>query len=213
MIDCAVLIAVGIAPNGKRDVLGVSVSLSEAEVHWRDFLQSLVQRGLHGVKLLVSDAHEGLQAARKSVFPSLPWQRCQFHLQQNASHYVSRKELRKDIACALRAIFNAPDQTEALRLMKLTIERFAQNHPKLTNWIEENIPQGLTVFTLPEVHRLFLRTTNMLERTNREIKRRTQVASIFPNPEACLRLVSAILCETSEEWQAAQPYLRTKEIV
>ena len=112
-----VLLAVGITPDGKRTVLGVSVSLSEAEVHWRQFLHSLIERGLHGVELIVSDAHEGLAAARKACLAGVPWQRCQFHLQQNAMHYVPKIEMRKEVAADLRGVFNATDRTEADRLL------------------------------------------------------------------------------------------------
>jgi len=98
--------------------LGVSVALSEAEVHWRTFLQSLTQRGLHGVELIISDAHAGLQQARRAVFGGIPWQRCQFHLQQNAQAYVSRKDRQKEVAADIRAIFNAPNRTEAERLVE-----------------------------------------------------------------------------------------------
>jgi transposase-like protein len=119
VVDCAVLLAIGVLPTGKRTVLGVSVSLSEAEVHWREFLSSLIRRGLHGVELIVSDAHEGLAAARKACFHAVLWQRCQFHLQQNAMQYVPKIALRFDAAADLRAVFNAPDRTEADRLLKL----------------------------------------------------------------------------------------------
>ncbi len=110
VIDCAVLVATGVLPDGKRIVLGVSVSLSEAEVHWREFFASLVERGLHGIEIIVSDAHEGLKAARKSVFPGVPWQRCQFHLQQNAKQYVPKIEMRSEVASDIRGVFNATDR-------------------------------------------------------------------------------------------------------
>ena len=130
VIDCAVLIALGVLPNGKRTVLGVSVSLSEAEVHWREFLASLVKRGLHGVEMITSDAHEGLKAARKSVFPGVPWQRCQFHLQQNAVAYVPKVDMRSEVADDLRGVFNAPDRVEADRLLNLAIEKYRPKAPQ-----------------------------------------------------------------------------------
>jgi transposase-like protein len=162
--------------------------LSEAEVHWRAFLDSLIRRGLQGVKLIVSDDHAGLKAARRATLPSVPWQRCQFHLQQNAQSYVSRLEQRKPVAQRLRAIFNAPDQTEAERLLKQAVEAWAIAAPKLAQWAEENLPEGFTVFDLPHAQRVRLRTTNGLERINRELKRRTRVASIFPTirPPVCV---------------------------
>lgn len=207
VIDCAVLIAVGVLPNGKRTVLGVSAQLSEAEVHWREFLQSLVDRGLHGVELITSDAHEGLKAARKSVFPGIPWQRCQLHLQQNAAAYVPKVDMRSGVAADLRAVFNAPDQAEAERLLKLAVEKYRSSAPKLAEWMEKNVPEGLTVFTRPAAHRRRLRTSNMLERLNKEILRRTRVATLFPNEASLLRLVSAVLAEVDEEWQTGKTYL------
>lgn len=211
LVDCAVLVATGIMKDGHRRVLGVSVALSEAEVHWRTFLGSLIRRGLKGVKLIVSDAHAGLNAARRATLPSVPWQRCQFHLQQNAQAYVTRLDQRKPVAQRIRAIFNAPDRAEAERLMKQTIEVWATDSPKLAQWTEENLPEGFAVFDLPHGQRLRLRTTNGLERVNREIKRRTRVASIFPNTASCLRLVSALLAECDEDWMIGKIYLNLKD--
>jgi transposase-like protein len=205
--DVAVLWATGITRTGQRSVLGVSVSLSEAEVHWREFLSSLVARGLRGVRLIVSDAHEGLAAARRAVFGGVPWQRCQFHLQQNAASYVPREELKAEVAADIRAIFTAPDKAEAIRRLEGAVSKYAKLASKLASWLEQNIPEGLTVFGLPEGQRRLLRTTNGLERVNKELKRRTRVVGIFPNEASCLRLVSAILMETSEEWEAGRAYL------
>lgn len=122
LVDCAVIIAVGITADGRRRVIGVSVALSEAEVHWRAFLDSLIRRGLKGVKLIVSDDHAGLKAARRAVLPSVPWQRCQFHLQQNAQAYVTRLDQRKPVALRIRAIFNASDKAEAERMLRQAVE-------------------------------------------------------------------------------------------
>ncbi len=205
--DAAVLIAVGLTSEGKRVILGVSVSLSEAEVHWRQFLQSLLQRGLRGVQLIISDAHPGLKAARKAVFGGLPWQRCQFHLQQNAQAYISRQEQRAEVAADIRAIFNARNLTEAQNLLAQTVSKYAQSASQLADWLETSIPEGLTVFAFPEAHRRRLRTANGLERLNREIQRRVRVVSIFPNEAACLRLVTALLMETSEVWETGKIYL------
>jgi transposase-like protein len=201
------LVAVGITADGRRRVLGVSVALSEAEIHWRTFLDSLIRRGLKGVKLIVSDNHAGLKAARRATLPSVPWQRCQFHLQQNAQAYVTRLDQRKPVAQRIRAIFNAPDKTEAERLLKQTVAIWSTEAPKLAQWAEDNLPEGFTVFDLPHAQRVRLRTTNGLERINREIKRRTRVASIFPNTASCLRLVSALLAECDEEWMTGKIYL------
>lgn len=207
LVDCAVLVAVGITADGKRRVLGVSVALSEAEVHWRAFLDSLIRRGLKGVKLIVSDDHAGLKAARRATLPSVPWQRCQFHLQQNAQSYVMRIDQRKPVAQRIRNIFNAPDRAEAERLLKQAIEAWTADAPKLAQWAEDHLPEGCAVFDLPHAQRMRLRTTNGLERINRELKRRTRVASIFPNTASCLRLVSALLAECDEEWMTGKIYL------
>jgi putative transposase len=211
LVDCAVLVATGITKDGHRRVLGVSVALSEAEIHWRAFLDGLIRRGLRGVKLIVSDAHAGLNAARRATLPSVPWQRCQFHLQQNAQAYVTRLDQRKPVAQRIRAIFNAPDRVEAERLMKQTIEFWAVDAPKLAQWAEENLPEGFAAFDVPLGQRVRLRTTNGLERINREIKRRTRVASIFPNTASCLRLVSALLAECDEDWMTGKIYLNLKD--
>ena len=204
VLDAAVLIACGVDAAGQRDVLGCPVSLSEAEVHWRAFLSDLKDRGLCGVELIVSDAHEGLKAARKAVFPSVPWQRCQFHLQQNAGQYVPKMAMRAPVAADLRAIFNAPDRDEAQHQLGKFMDRYQKTAPKLVEWAEQAIPEGFTVFGFPAAHRRRIRTTNLLERLNEEIRRRTRVARLFPNEAACSRLVSAILMEISEEWQTAE---------
>jgi transposase-like protein len=203
VLDAAVLIACGVDESGHRDILGCSVSLSEAEVHWRSFLAELKDRGLHGLELIVSDGHEGLKAARKAVFPSVPWQRCQFHLQQNAGAYVPKMAMRGAVAADIRAIFQAPDQDEAEHLLGKFLKRYQKTAPQLVGWAEEALPEGFTVFALPASHRRKLRTTNLVERLNEEIRRRTRVARLFPNEAACLRLVSAILMEISEDWQSA----------
>jgi putative transposase len=210
LVDCAVLVAVGITETGHRRVLGVSVALSEAEVHWRAFLEELVKRGLTGVKLIVADDHAGLKAARRAVLPSVPWQRCQFHLQQNAQAYVTRLEQREPIARRIRAIFNAPERAEAQRLLAEAVALWRSEAPKLADWAEANLPDGFAVFDYPQAHRVRLRTTNALERVNRELKRRTRVASLFPNAASCLRLVSALLTEFDEEWMSGKIYLTMK---
>lgn len=205
--DAAVLIASGVDAQGKRAVLGVSVALSEQELHWRTFLQSLVERGLRGVQLITSDAHAGLKAARLAVFGGVPWQRCQFHLQQNAQAYVPKQEMKREVAAAIRAVFNAASLHEAKRLLGETVQRYRSIAPKLAPWMEENVPEGLMVFAFPEAHRRLLRTTNGLERLNQEIRRRTRVARLFPNEASCLRLVTAVVMEISEEWETGKTYL------
>ena len=198
--DAAVLIAVGVGPDGKRKVLGVSVSLGEQEVHWRAFMESLVKRGLRGVKLIISDDHAGLKAARQAVFGGIPWQ-------QNAQAYIPRKKMQAEVAEDIRVIFNAPDRPAAERYLAETVKKYEKTASRLANWMEANRPEGVTVFAFPSTHRRLIRTTNGVERLNREIKRRTRVVGIFPNEAACLRLVSAVLMEISDEWEAGRLYL------
>jgi len=205
--DAAVLIAIGVGLDGKRRVVGVSVSLGEHEVHWRTFLHSLVERGLCGVQLITSDAHEGLKAARRAVFGGVPWQRCQFHLQLNAQAYVLKAEMKAEVAADIRTIFTAPDRHEAETRLTKTVQKYAQAMPKLAAWLQAAIPEGLTVFAVPPSHQRLVRTSNGLERVNQEIRRRTRVVGIFPNEAACLRLVTAVLMERSDDWEAGKAYL------
>lgn len=205
--DAAILMAAGVDRSGKRHLLGVSVSLSEQEIHWRTFLQSLVSRGLSGIQLITSDDHAGLKAARMAVFGGIPWQRCQFHLQQNASAYVPRKEMRAEVAADIRTIFNAPDRPMAETYLKKAVDKYAKSASRLADWMEKNIPEGFSVFAFPASHQRKLRTSNPIERLNREIRRRTAVVNIFPNEASCLRLISAVLMEYDEEWQTGRIYL------
>ena len=207
MVSSAVLVAIGVSETGTRQILGTSVAISEQEAHWRDFLKQLQARGLHGVKLFISDAHEGIKAARRAVFPSVPWQRCQFHLQQNAQSYVPKLELKKKVAADIRSIFTAPSEDEAKRLLSQLLENYEKSAPRLVAWAEENIPEGFTAFQFPAEHWRRIRTSNVLERINKEIRQRTRVASIFPNDASCLRLVSAVLMEISEDWETGRAYL------
>jgi transposase-like protein len=205
--SCAVFTAIGINTDGKREILGVSVSLSEAEVHWRDFLKSLMDRGLYGVTLITSDAHSGLMAARQCLFNGVPWQRCQFHLQRNAQAYVPKKSMQKQVHDDVADIFAAPNGQLAKTRLKYYIEKYAESAPALSQWMEENLPEGLTVFESPQKHRKRMRTSNSLERLHEEINRRTRVARLFPNEASLLRLVSAIEMEISEDWLAGKRYL------
>ena len=210
--DAAILIASGVKRDGKRSILGVSVSLSEAETHWRTFLEGLIQRGLYGVQLIVSDNHAGIQSARKAVFTGIPWQRCQFHLQQNAQSYVPRVGIRLEVAEDIRSIFNAPDWETAEIFLKKAVEKYELLAPKLADWMEINIPEGFSVFAFPREHQRKLRTSNCLERLSQEVKRRTRVVRVFPNDQSCLRLISAILMETNEDWEYGRLYLRMENI-
>jgi putative transposase len=207
VVSCALLVAIGITPEGRRSVLGASVSLSEAEVHWREFLASLQARGLHGVQLIVSDDHAGLKEARQARFAGVKWQRCQFHLAENLLEYVPPAISQEDVSGELRAVFNALNRTEADRLLGQMVQKYAPQAPKLAKWLEDNVPEGLTVFDFPAEHRRKLRTNNMLERLNRELKRRTRVATLFPNEGSLLRLATAVLMETDDEWQTEKRYL------
>lgn len=206
--DAAVLKAVGLTEDGKRMVLGVSVALGEHEAHWRRFLQSLVDRGLSGVELVISDAHEGLKAVRRAVFGGVPWQRCQFHLQQNAQAYVPRQSMKAEVAADVRGIFNATTRHGAEALLATMVEKYEKSASRLADWMEENIPEGLTVFSFPMAHRRRIRTANSLERLNREVRRRSRVAVLFPNVASCERLVTAVLMEISEEWETSRTYMR-----
>jgi putative transposase len=207
VVSAALLIAYGVDKAGHRRVLGASTEVSEAEVHWRSFLNDLVKRGLHGLKMITSDAHEGLKAAREAIFPTVPWQRCQFHLQQNAGKYVTRKDKRKEVAEDLRTIFKAGKLEYAKRYLRLAIEKYSKQNPTLSSWIEENIPEGMTVFQMPKKHWVRLRTSNMAERQMKEIKRRTKVAGIFPNAKSLNRLACALLMEKDEAWLIGKRYL------
>jgi putative transposase len=205
--DCAIFTAVGINTEGNREVLGVSVSLSEAEPHWRAFLKSLKTRGLSGVKYAVSDDHDGLKNALKAEMTGVIWNRCQCHLQRNASGYVPKVSMRSQVAEDLRDVFNAKDRRSAEERLEGCVEKYAKSAPELACWMQENIPDGLNVFALPKGHRKRMRTTNTLERLHQEIKRRARVARLFPNEESLLRLVSAIEMEISEDWLADKKYL------
>lgn len=205
--DAAILMASGVKKDGKRAILGISVSLSEAEAHWRTFLEGLVKRGLEGVQLIISDDHAGMETARKAVFSGVPWQRCQFHLQQNAQSYVPKVSLRTEVAEDIRKIFDAQDRATAESDLRESVEKYAKIAPKLADWMEVNLPEGFSVFAFPRLHQKRLRTSNILERLSQEIKRRTRVVRVFPNEEACLRLVSAVLMEFSEDWEFGRIYL------
>lgn len=198
--DLAVIWAIGIRPDGYREVLGVTVSLSEAEIFWREFLKSLINRGLHGVQYIVSDDHNGLKNALKSVFPNVAWQRCQTHLARNAQDHVKLKANKDSVAQDIRDIFQSSSSHSAQNRLAQFIKEWSRSEPKLTSWAEDNIPQGFTVFEQHKKHRKHLRTTNPIERFNQELKRRSRVVRIFPNEASCLRLISAVLLEFHEDW-------------
>ena len=201
--DAAVLTAVGVDPDGRRRILGVSAKPSEAEVHWRGFLDRLVARGLRGVTYVVSDDHAGLGVARKAVLPGAVWQRCQFHLALNAIHHAPTLAIRRRIGAELRRIWNAATLEDAEAELRRLVASYAAAAPDLAAWLEANVPEGLAAFTLPEGHRKRLRTANPIERAvQQELKRRTAKVRVFPSRDALLRLVSAVLAEIDDEWLA-----------
>ena len=204
--DAAVLSAIGVSKEDeRRHLLGVSVELSEAEVHWRSFLQPLVERGLRGVEYIVSDDHAGLKAARKAVFGGTPWQRCQYHLAQNAIHNTPNQKIKKEIGGELRRVWDARTLASAEAELAQLVKKYNDTAPKLAAWLEANVPEGLTVFQLPSKHRVRMRTSNAIERAvQQEIKRRTAKIRLFPNVDSLLRLVTAVLVEIDEKWSVAR---------
>ena len=205
-----VLSAIGIGPDERRRVLGVSVALSEAEVHWRAFLESLQARGLRGVEYVVSDDHAGLRAARRAVLGGAKWQRCQFHLAQNAIQHAPSLAIRKRIGVELRTVWNAASLAKAETALAELVATYRDTAPKLAAWLEESVPEGLAVFTLPDHHRRRMRTSNPMERAvQQELKRRTIKVRVFPNEDSLERLVSAVLVEIDEKWASdAKAYIK-----
>ena len=186
----------------------MSVSLSEAEVHWRDFLASLQARGLHGVKLVVSDAHAGLKPALDARLTGVPWQRCQFHLMKNALAFVPEARDAGRGGGRPAGGLRRPGPARGRASVGPGGEEVPHDVPRSwPSWLEANVAEGLAVFALPRSHRRRLRTSNMLERLNEEMKRRTRVAGLFPNDASLLRLVSAVLMEVSEDWETNRKYL------
>ena len=203
----AVLKAIGVDLDGMREVLGISCSLSEAEVHWRTFLQDLLKRGMTGVELVTSDDHTGLKAALRAVMPSVKWQRCIFHLAQNAGHHSPNKTLQPEIHEAVKEIYGAQDRAEAETRLKRVVEKFKGKASKFCDWLETNFMEGLTFYDFPKKHWKKIRTVNALERMNREQKRRTRVAGLFPSVESCERLVVSIAIRIHEDWSTGKKYM------
>ena len=208
--DAAVLSAIGIGPDERRRVLGVSIALSEAEAHWRAFLESLQARGMRGVEYVVSDDHAGLRAARRAVLGGATWQRCQFHLARNAIHHAPSLAIRKRIGAELREGWNAGSLAKAETVLAELVTSWRDTAPKPAAWLEESVPEGLAVLSLPEHHRRRLRTSNPMERAvQQELKRHTVKVRVFPNEASLERLVSAVLVEIDDRWAAdAKAYIK-----
>ena len=202
----AVLVAVGIDWEGRRQILGVELANRESRSSWKDFLSSLKSRGLHGVEFIVSDDHAGLKAAIREVLPEALWQRCYVHFLRNALDYVPRK-VDDDCLQELRWIYDRRDLGEVRRDIAAWLAKWQGKYAKLCTWVEENIEETLAYYRLPLAHHKHMKSTNMLERLNQELKRRTHVVRIFPHAESCLRLVRALAVEAHENWLEASRYL------
>lgn len=202
----AVLVAIGINWDGRRCVLGVEMASRESQSSWKEFLEQLRARGLRGVQLVVSDDHSGLRKAVREVLPAALWQRCYVHFLRNALDYLPRKA-DDDCLTELRWIYERRTGQEARQDLAAWVTRWASRYPKLCRWAEENIEETLTFYVLPLAHHKHMKSTNLLERLNEELKRRTLVVRIFPNTAACLRLTRALAAEIHEDWIEATRYL------
>jgi putative transposase len=202
----AVLLAIGINWEGKRQLLGVELANRESQSSWREFLVGLKQRGLSGVEFVVSDDHAGLKKAITEIVPEAAWQRCYVHFLRNALDYLPRKA-DDDCLQELRWLYDRRNLAEAQRDLAAWLSRWQKKYPKLTDWVEENIGETLSFYRLPRQHHRHLKSSNMLERFNEELRRRTRVVRIFPNAASCLRLVRALCAETHEAWLEDKRYI------
>ena len=202
IVSQAVLIAVAVDTDGRRQILAVELANRESRSSWRDFLTGLKTRGLAGVEFVVSDDHPGLKQAIREVLPEAAWQRCYVHFLRNALDYVPRK-VDDDCLQELRWFYDRRDLAEVRQDLARWLDKWQGKYPRLTAWVEENFEETLTFYRLPLAHHKHLKSTNMLERLNQEIKRRTWVVRIFPNAASCLRLVRALAVETHENWLEA----------
>jgi transposase-like protein len=207
--DRAVLMVVGIDEDGYRQFLGTYMKTTETEASWSDVFSDLIDRGIdpESVKYIVSDKHRGMRKAMAKFFPESSWQWCQTHYQRNAEAKISGKDETEKLHQHLRDVFNSPNYETAKARAEKLIEFYQDHYPDLADWLDETIEETLTVFNLPKKHRKRLRTNNSLERFNGEIKRRTKVIRIFPNRKSCLRLVTALCMEQSEEWVTGRRYV------
>ena len=197
--------------DGLREILAVEVADTESEATYQQLFRALKARGLKGVELVVSDEHAGLKAAVARHFQGASWQRCQVHYARNLLGMVGAAR-RKDLAEGLRGVFAAASRESALLFAEELADRWRPSHPKVSEHLEEHVEECLACLSFPASHRRRIRTTNGLERFNQELRRRTRVVRIFPNPEACLRLVSALAIEQSEEWLTGRRYLDMEEL-
>ena len=209
--DVAVLSAIGVNEKGHREILGISCSLSEAEVHWRTFLEDLISRGLRGVILIITDDHPGLKKARQAVLPGISWQRCIFHMAQNAMNYAPKQGMRKEIAQSVRDIYQALSREEAQNRLKAAISEYEEKAPRFSEWLEDNFEEGLTFYKFPKDHWKKIRTNNPAERLNQEFKRRTRVVRLFPSIASCERLIGAVAMEIHEDWASGKYYMSMEE--
>jgi putative transposase len=202
----AVQVAIGINWEGRRCVLAVELANRESTSSWRDFLVRLKQRGLRGVEFAVTDDHAGLKQGIVEVLPETAWQRCYVHFLRNALDYLPRKA-NDDCLVELRWLYDRHDVEQARRDLALWLAKWQTKYPKLCNWVEAHIEETFTFYRLPVEHHKHMKSTNMLERINEELKRRTLVVRIFPNAASCLRLVRALAAEIHEDWIEATRYL------
>ena len=207
----AIQIALGIDWEGRRQVLAVEYAHRESQSSWRDFLLRLKQRGLQGVLFVVSDDHEGLKSAIEQVLPQAWWQRCYVHFLRNALDYLPRKA-DDDCLQELRWMYERRNVEEARRDLKVWLEKWAGKYPKLCAWVESNIEETWTYYRLPIAHHKHFKSTNLLERFNQEIKRRTLVVRIFPDEASCLRLIRAVAAEQHEEWLEGSRYVNLEPL-
>lgn len=208
---CAVLIAIGVDWEGRRQILAVETANRESRSSWRDFLVRLKERGLHGVEYVVADDHAGLRAAIRETLTDAFFQRCYVHFLRNALDHLPRKA-DDDCLQELRWMYERRAFSEAKADLALWLRKWSQRYPKLTLWVEENIEETFTYFRLPMRHHKHMKSTNMLERFNQEIKRRSFVVRIFPNAASCLRLVRALAVETHENWLEESRYLNMSDL-
>jgi putative transposase len=207
----AVLIAIGIDWNGRRQILAVEMANRESRSSWKDFLVQMKARGLHGVEFIVADDHSGLRAAIREVLPEAAYQRCYVHFLRNALDHLPRKHA-DDCLQELRWLYDRRDLSEAKTDLAAWLTKWSSRYEKLTDWVEETIEETFTYYRLPRQHHKHLKSSNMLERLNEEIKRRTYVVRIFPNAESCLRLVRALAIETHENWIEANRYINMEDL-